>query len=249
MFIHYFRTTADGRVLMGSGGGPIGHGGRLDDGRFSGDRAAAARAEEGLRRLLPALAGVRVERAWGGPIDVSADQLPFFGTVDGDARPLRRRLLGPRRRAELARRADPRVARAAPRRRMEQLPARSHAARPRSRRSRSSGWAAGSSARRCSPSRTRRSKDAAAPLVARAIAALPAAPADAARHALTHCATIFAPRLNFAQHRGMLAPVFRRFSGFETRKRQSEQPWRVASPFSSAARSRDPHRSTGSTGS
>ncbi len=82
MFIHYFRTTADGRVVMGSGGGPIGRGGRVDD-RFAYDREAAARAEAGLRGLLPALAGVRVERAWGGPIDVSADQLPFFGTVDG----------------------------------------------------------------------------------------------------------------------------------------------------------------------
>ena len=83
MFIHYFRTTPDGRVLMGSGGGPIGHGGRLDDGRFSGDRASAARAEEGLRHLLPALADAKIERAWGGPIDVSADSLPFFGTIDG----------------------------------------------------------------------------------------------------------------------------------------------------------------------
>jgi glycine/D-amino acid oxidase-like deaminating enzyme len=83
MFIHYFRTTQDGRVLMGSGGGPIGHGGRLDDGRFSGDRASAARAELGLRTLLPALADARVERAWGGPIDVSSDALPFFGTLAG----------------------------------------------------------------------------------------------------------------------------------------------------------------------
>ena len=83
MFIHYFRTTPDGRVLMGSGSGPIGHGARLDDGRFSADAATVARAELGLRRLLPALAGVRVERAWGGPIDVSADHFPFFGTVPG----------------------------------------------------------------------------------------------------------------------------------------------------------------------
>ncbi len=81
-FIHYFRTTADGRVVMGSGGGPIGRGGRVDD-RFAYDHEAAARAEAGLRGLLPRLADVKVERAWGGPIDVSADQLPFFGTVDG----------------------------------------------------------------------------------------------------------------------------------------------------------------------
>jgi glycine/D-amino acid oxidase-like deaminating enzyme len=82
MFLHYFRTTADGRVLMGSGSGPIGFGGKLD-GRFSGDRPTAARAERGLRRLLPGLAVARIERAWGGPIDVSADHLPFFGTVAG----------------------------------------------------------------------------------------------------------------------------------------------------------------------
>ncbi len=82
MFLHYFRTTDDGRVLMGSGSGPIGFGGRID-GRFTGDTGTAARAERGLRRLLPDLAAGRVERAWGGPIDVSADHLPFFGTVPG----------------------------------------------------------------------------------------------------------------------------------------------------------------------
>ena len=82
MFLHYFRTTEDGRVAMGSGSGPIGLGGRID-GRFSLDRPTGARAEAGLRRLLPGLDGVRVERIWGGPIDVSADHLPFFGTVPG----------------------------------------------------------------------------------------------------------------------------------------------------------------------
>ena len=82
MFVHYFRTTPDGRVLMGSGAGPIGFGGRVD-GRFAYDEPTAARAEAGLRRLLPGLAAARVERAWGGPIDVSADHLPFFGTVPG----------------------------------------------------------------------------------------------------------------------------------------------------------------------
>ena len=53
------------------------------DDRFFDDAATAARAEQGLRRLLPGLAAARVERAWGGPIDVSSDQLPFFGTVPG----------------------------------------------------------------------------------------------------------------------------------------------------------------------
>jgi glycine/D-amino acid oxidase-like deaminating enzyme len=78
-FLHYFRTTDDGRVLMGAGAGRIGFSGNVDD-RFFMDAAAARRAEAGLRRLLPGLAHVKVERAWGGPIDVSADRLPFFGS-------------------------------------------------------------------------------------------------------------------------------------------------------------------------
>ena len=82
MFLHYFRTTRDGRVLMGSGSGPIGVGGRLDR-RFESDAPSAARAEAGLRRLLPALEAARVTHAWGGPIDVSADHFPLFGTVRG----------------------------------------------------------------------------------------------------------------------------------------------------------------------
>ncbi len=80
MFLHYFRTTNDGRVLMGSGSGPIGFGNRIDR-RFTHDAPTAARAELGLRRLLPQLAAARVERSWGGPIDVSADHIPFVGTT------------------------------------------------------------------------------------------------------------------------------------------------------------------------
>ncbi len=82
MFLHYFRTTDDGRVLMGSGSGPIGRGNRIDR-RFTHDVATAGRAELGLRRLLPGLADARVERAWGGPIDVSADHIPFVGSPGG----------------------------------------------------------------------------------------------------------------------------------------------------------------------
>jgi glycine/D-amino acid oxidase-like deaminating enzyme len=64
-FLSYFRRTRDGRVLMGSASGSV------------------ARAEQALRSLLPALADVPVEHAWEGPIDVSSDRFPFFGTVPG----------------------------------------------------------------------------------------------------------------------------------------------------------------------
>jgi glycine/D-amino acid oxidase-like deaminating enzyme len=82
MFLHYFRTTPDGRVLMGSGSGRLEPGGRVGAGVLD-DGAAQRRAHEGLRTLLPALADARIEASWSGPIDVAADKLPRFGTVPG----------------------------------------------------------------------------------------------------------------------------------------------------------------------
>jgi len=81
MFVHYFSKTPDGRVLMGSGSGPISFGGSAVDPRLTTDPGSASRAERGLRRLLPSFNGVRIAKAWGGGIDVSSDRLPFFRTV------------------------------------------------------------------------------------------------------------------------------------------------------------------------
>ncbi len=81
MFVHYFRTTIDGRVLMGSGSGPISYNGNAVDPILTQDAASAARAERGLRRLLPGLGNVGVARIWGGGLDVSSDRLPFFRTL------------------------------------------------------------------------------------------------------------------------------------------------------------------------
>ena len=39
--------------------------------------------EKDPKQRLHDIADARIERAWGGPIDVSADHLPFFGTVKG----------------------------------------------------------------------------------------------------------------------------------------------------------------------
>ena len=80
--LHYARTTADGRIALGGGGGRAGWGGRI--GRpFTHDAGAAGRAAEGLRRWFPSLAGVRIEDAWGGPIDITDDHRVWFGTRPG----------------------------------------------------------------------------------------------------------------------------------------------------------------------
>lgn len=81
MFLHYFRKTEDGRVLMGSGSGPVGYGDHALARHLTHDKASIGRAEAGLRRLLPEFRDVPLARAWGGAIDVSADRLPFFKTI------------------------------------------------------------------------------------------------------------------------------------------------------------------------
>jgi glycine/D-amino acid oxidase-like deaminating enzyme len=54
--VHYGRTTADGRIALGGGGGRGAFGGRI--GRsYTDDAGAAVRAADGLRRWFPALAG------------------------------------------------------------------------------------------------------------------------------------------------------------------------------------------------
>lgn len=78
--LHYFRTTPDGRIAFGGGGGRAGSGGKIGP-VFTHDRRAVEEAAAGLRRLFPSFAGVPIEDAWGGPIDVSSTHLPWFGSV------------------------------------------------------------------------------------------------------------------------------------------------------------------------
>jgi glycine/D-amino acid oxidase-like deaminating enzyme len=80
--LHYLRTTPDGRIAIGGGGGRAGVGGRIGP-TFSHDVTAVERAAAGLRRLFPSLADVRIEDAWGGPIDIASDHQPFYGTLRG----------------------------------------------------------------------------------------------------------------------------------------------------------------------
>jgi glycine/D-amino acid oxidase-like deaminating enzyme len=77
--LHYLRTTRDGRIAFGWGGGRMGLGGRRL-GRLEVDPAAARRARADLLRFFPQLAGRRITHAWGGPIDVSPTHLPIFGS-------------------------------------------------------------------------------------------------------------------------------------------------------------------------
>jgi glycine/D-amino acid oxidase-like deaminating enzyme len=80
--VHYFRTTPDGRIAFGWGGGRIVCGGRLRSSDDA-DPALAGRVADDMRRFFPQLAGRRIESAWGGPIDASPEHLPIVDALPG----------------------------------------------------------------------------------------------------------------------------------------------------------------------
>ena len=77
--LHYLRTTRDGRIAFGWGGGRMGFGGRSLD-RLELDAGVARQVQDDLRRFFPQLRDRAVTHAWGGPIDVSPTHLPIFGS-------------------------------------------------------------------------------------------------------------------------------------------------------------------------
>ena len=80
--IDYFRTTPDGRIAFGWGGGRIEMGARLG-GRAELDVDVVAAAAARLREYFPGLAGRRLTHAWGGPVDASPTHLPIVVPLRG----------------------------------------------------------------------------------------------------------------------------------------------------------------------
>jgi len=82
MLVNYYRTTLDGRVVFGKGGGKLAFGGRIgssfDGATPRGDEVAAS-----MRSLYPSLRDVPVTNAWMGPIDRTEVGLPFFSRLGG----------------------------------------------------------------------------------------------------------------------------------------------------------------------
>jgi glycine/D-amino acid oxidase-like deaminating enzyme len=81
--IDYFRTTPDGRIAFGWGGGRIEMGARLG-GRAELDPEVVGAAATRLRDYFPGLVGRRITHAWGGPVDVSPTHLPLVVPLPGE---------------------------------------------------------------------------------------------------------------------------------------------------------------------
>ncbi len=77
--VHYLRTTPDGRIAFGCGGLQPDFARHIDR-RYAYDERMIRTAAEDLWRMFPSFREVPIEAGWGGPINVSGFNMPFFGS-------------------------------------------------------------------------------------------------------------------------------------------------------------------------
>ncbi|MGO9899453.1 MAG: NAD(P)/FAD-dependent oxidoreductase [Solirubrobacteraceae bacterium] len=77
LMVHYYRTTRDGRIAFGKGGGRLAYGGRVGH-SFNERSPIEAEVTAELRKVYPRLTGRPIAASWAGPIDRTVDGLPFF---------------------------------------------------------------------------------------------------------------------------------------------------------------------------
>ncbi|MFC1609545.1 NAD(P)/FAD-dependent oxidoreductase [Myxococcota bacterium] len=79
---HYFRLTADNRLLMGGRDITLGYGADMDRDR---NDTTFAGLEQNVVEMFPSLRGVRFTHQWGGPVSLTLDMVPAVGYL-GDKR-------------------------------------------------------------------------------------------------------------------------------------------------------------------
>ena len=80
----YYRTTAEGRIAFGKGGGSIGFDGRIRRAMHH-NVTRTSTVTRDFHRYYPMLRTVTITHDWAGPIDRTRNSLPIFGRLYGDA--------------------------------------------------------------------------------------------------------------------------------------------------------------------
>ena len=83
LFVHYYRSTPDGRLMLGKGGNLFAYGNRMLEAfdRPSNYRAMLKRSfDQFFPSLVPSF-----ERSWTGASDRSVTGVPFFGRLEGQS--------------------------------------------------------------------------------------------------------------------------------------------------------------------
>ena len=81
-FVHYYRSTSDGRLMLGKGGNTFAYGGQLRA-VFDAPSPYAASLTNTLRHFIPDLSHTPIAASWNGASDRSVTGLPFFGALPG----------------------------------------------------------------------------------------------------------------------------------------------------------------------
>jgi putative aminophosphonate oxidoreductase len=81
-FVYYYRSTVDGRIMLGKGGNTFSWGGRIAP-VFDQRSPYEAELTDALRSFFPALRDTPITASWNGPSDRSVTGFPFFGKLDG----------------------------------------------------------------------------------------------------------------------------------------------------------------------
>lgn len=82
IFVYYYRTTSDGRLMLGKGGNTFAFGGRMMKSFDEPSRYRPA-LTEALRDFFPAFSEVPITASWNGASERSSTGLPFFGRLAG----------------------------------------------------------------------------------------------------------------------------------------------------------------------
>jgi glycine/D-amino acid oxidase-like deaminating enzyme len=81
IFVHYFHTTTDGRLMIGKGGNTFAYGSKMIPSFFEASRYKY-QLQQAIKRFFPALEHVPVDASWNGGSDRSITGFPFFGHLD-----------------------------------------------------------------------------------------------------------------------------------------------------------------------
>lgn len=79
-FMHFYRLTRDGRLIVGGGPGLVPYAGNMEN---DASPKAWAHLERFIGDTFPVLRGINISHRWGGAFSVTSDSTPQIGTLDG----------------------------------------------------------------------------------------------------------------------------------------------------------------------
>ena len=79
--IHYYRLTADNRIVMGGGDVSLSYGANLNK---DANEKIFGLLKNHVTEIFPQLKGIRFTHQWGGPVSITTDMTPVIGYLGAD---------------------------------------------------------------------------------------------------------------------------------------------------------------------